>query len=248
MLKRNTNILVLMICFSMILPVTQAQERKEDKLSLSLNLNHDAFFGFNPAVTASYPVAPKTDFTFYGIQWGAGTASAWGNWTEFGLGFNMKAGDFAINPQLGFTMGNLLSSGTNQPGIVGDGIVPNLTINYDDQKIIGQLYAGYYAALRNKTAVGESTLNYAHYWLNVGGRVAPWLVLGAHYENLNLAGGKIKGGGETSSADYYKWFGPFIQVSKGVGGMRFSFGTDLTDPKTSNSSSDFYKLSFFFNF
>jgi hypothetical protein len=81
--------------------------------------------------------------------------------------------------------------------------------------------------------------------LNVGARVTPWLALGAHYENLNLTGGKIKNGGTTSSADYYKWLGPFIQVSKGAAGMRFSFGTDLTDD--TNSTSDFYKLSFFFN-
>jgi hypothetical protein len=246
MLKMNTNLSAMLIFALAIFSTTQAQEKKEDKLSISLSMNHDAFFGFNPAVTASYPVSPKTDLTFYGIQWGAGTARAWGNWTEFGLGFNVKAGDFAINPQLGFTMGNLLSSGTNQPGVIGDGIVPNLTINYDDQKIIGQLYAGYYGALRNKTARGESTLNYAHYWLNVGSRVTPWLALGAHYENLNLTGGKIKDGGTTNSADYYKWLGPFIQVSKGTAGMRFSFGTDLTDD--TNSTSDFYKLSLFFNF
>jgi hypothetical protein len=227
---------------------SMAQEKKEDKLSLSLSLNHDAFFGFNPGLTASYPVSSKTDLTFYGIQWGAGTARAWGNWTEFGLGANFKTGNFAINPQLGFTMGNLLSSGTNQRGVVGDGIVPNLTVNYDDKKIIGQLYAGYYAALRSETAAGQSTLNYVHYWLNVGGRVTPWLALGAHYENLNLTGGKINGGGTTKSADYYQWIGPFVQVSKGAGGLRFSFGTDLTKETPANSSNDFYKLSFFYNF
>lgn len=225
-----------------------AQGKKEDKLSLSLGLNHDAFFGFNPAVNAYYPLSKQTDLTFYGIQWGAGTARAWGNWTEFGLGVNIKSGNFAINPQLGFTMGNLLSSGTAQRGIVGDGIVPNLTVNYDDKKIIGQLYAGYYGALGNKTTDGETTLNYIHYWLNAGARVTPWLALGAHFENLNLAGGKINGGGTTSSADYYQWLGPFIQVSKGIGGMRFSFGTDLTKEIPANSSNDFYKLSFFFNF
>jgi len=225
-----------------------AQEKKEDKLSLSLALNHDAFFGFNPAVAASYPVNSKTDLTFYGIQWGAGTGSAWGNWTEFGLGVNIKSGNFGINPQLGFTMGSLLSSGAAQRGVVGDGIVPNLTVNYDDKKVIGQLYAGYYAAFRNETATGQSTNNYVHYWLNVGGRVTPWLALGAHYENLNLAGGKTKGGGTLASVDGYQWIGPFVQVSKGAGGMRFSFGTDLDEAATSFSDNDFYKLSFFFNF
>ena len=250
MFMRKFNLQFSAMLFLFLLTATvsvMAQEKKEDKLSLSLALNHDAFFGFNPAVTAAYPVSSKTDLTFYGIQWGAGTASAWGNWTEFGLGVNLKSGNFAINPQLGFTMGNLLSSGLNQRGVVGDGIVPNLTVNYDDSKIIGQFYGGYYAAFRNETAVGESTLNYVHYWLNVGGRITPWLALGAHFENLNLAGGQVRGGGTTKSADYYQWVGPFVQVSKGAGGMRFSFGTDLTDEKPANSSNDFYKLSFFFN-
>lgn len=249
MLKLNMRFSALLLVMLLTATVSvNAQEKKEDKLSLSLALNHDAFFGFNPAVTAAYPVGKKTDLTFYGIQWGAGTASAWGNWTEFGLGVNLKAGSFAINPQLGFTMGSLLSSGAKQRGVVGDGIVPNLTVNYDDSKIIGQFYGGYYAAFRNETAAGETTLNYVHYWLNVGGKLTPWLALGAHFENLNLAGGKIKGGGTTKSADYYQWVGPFVQVSKGAGGMRFSFGTDLTDEKPANSSNDFYKLSFFFNF
>lgn len=247
------SVLLFSILFTATVPVI-AQEKKEDKLSLSLSLNHDAFFGFNPSLSGSYPINKQTDLTFYGIQWGAGTGRDWGNWTEFGFGANFKAGDFAINPQLGFTMGNLLSSGTAQRGVVGDGIVPNLTVNYDDKKIIGQLYAGYYAALRNETApttspaAKQSTLNYLHYWVNVGGRVTPWLAIGAHFENLNLAGGKINGGGTTKSADYYQWIGPFIQVSKGAGGMRFSFGTDLTDELPANSNNDFYKLSFFYNF
>ena len=257
MFMRKFNLQFSAMLFLFLLTATvsvMAQEKKEDKLALSLALNHDAFFGFNPTVTAAYPVGKKTDLTFYGIQWGAGTASAWGNWTEFGLGVNLKSGSFAINPQLGFTMGNLLSSGTAQRGVVGDGIVPNLTVNYDDSKFIGQFYGGYYAAFRNETPqptadlASPTTLNYVHYWLNVGGRVTPWLALGAHFENLNLAGGKINPSGTTPSADYYQWIGPFVQVSKGAGGMRFSFGTDLTDPATSSSTNDFYKLSFFFNF
>jgi hypothetical protein len=82
MLKMNTNLSAMLIFALAIFSTTQAQEKKEDKLSISLSMNHDAFFGFNPAVTASYPVSPKTDLTFYGIQWGAGTARAWGNYGQ----------------------------------------------------------------------------------------------------------------------------------------------------------------------
>jgi hypothetical protein len=219
-----------------------------EKLSVSLSLNHDAFFGFNPSMALSYPINAKTDFTAYGIMWGAGTASAWGNWTEFGLGVNFKAGAFSINPQVGFTSGSLLSSGTANDGIIGDGIVPNLTVNYDNSKVIGQLYAGYYAAFKNNTKEdGETTLNYTHYWLNTGYKVKSWLALGAHFEHLYLAGGQIKGGGTQTKTDYYQWFGPFVQLNKKNVGMRFSFGKDIDKGEGTSSNSDFYKMAFFVN-
>jgi hypothetical protein len=237
-----------LFCLAFLTSQTAIAQKKEDKLSISVALNHDAFFGFNPMLSASYPISKSADFTAYGIQWGAGTASAWGNWTEFGFGVNFKAGKFSINPQLGFTMGSLLSSGAANPGIIGDGIVPNLTVNYDDGKIVGQFYSGYYAALRNKTTTaGQATNNYMHYWINAGGKLTPWLAVGAHFENLYLAGGKRFGGGSLSRTEGYQWLGPFVQISKGAAGMRFSFGTDLAG-EDAFSSNDFYKMSFFFNF
>lgn len=229
--------------------VAVAQETdKSEKLSGSLSLNHDAFFGFNPSLTLSYPVSKSTDVTFYGIIWGAGTGRSWGNWTEFGAGVNFKAGSFGINPQIGFTMGSLLSSGGANPGVIGDGIVPNLTVNYDDGKVIGQLYAGYYAALQEKTdAPGEATNNYVHYWLNAGYKVAPWFAIGAHYEHLYLSGGKRNQGGTIARLNGYNWIGPFVQVSKKAVGMRFSFGKDIDENQGTFSMNDFYKIAFTLN-
>lgn len=223
-----------------------AKAQEDDKVSVGVSLNHDAFFGLNPMATLSYDFSPKTALTFYGIQWGAGTASAWGNWTEFGLGLNFKAGTFDINPQLGFTMGSLLSSGAAQPGVIGDGIVPNLTINHGSDKFEGQFYFGYYGALRNETKVAsESTNNYIHYWLNAGFKATPWLSLGAHYESLFLSGGKPYNGGSLDRADGYTWIGPYVQLSKGDAGFRFSFGGNTDEGFAPN---DFYKMSIFFGF
>jgi hypothetical protein len=251
MFMRKSNLNRSVVLFCLLLTVGQvsfSQEKKEEKLSVGISLNHDAFFGFNPMLTATYPVSKSADLTFYGIQWGAGTASSWGNWTEFGLGVNFKAGKFAINPQLGFTMGSLLSSGAAQPGVIGDGIVPNLTVNFDDSKFLGQFYSGYYAALQNKTAIaGQSTNNYMHYWINAGVKATPWLAIGAHFENLYLSGGKTFGGGTVARTEGYQWIGPFVQVSKGAAGMRFSFGADIADEAKSFSKNDFYKLAFFVN-
>ncbi len=222
-----------------------AKAQNDDKVSVGVSLNHDAFFGLNPMATLSYDFSPKTALTFYGIQWGAGTASAWGNWTEFGLGVNFKAGTFDINPQLGFTMGSLLSSGGAQPGVIGDGIVPNLTINHDSDRFEGQLYFGYYGALRNETEAGESTNNYVHYWVNAGVKATSWLSLGAHYENLFLSGGKTNPSGSLARGDGYSWIGPYVQLSKGDAGFRFSFGGNTDEGFAPN---DFYKMSIFFGF
>ena len=244
-------ILSVAVAAMMLLTTSVVMAQKADdseKLNVSLSLNHDAFFGFNPSLAVAYPVSSKADLTAYGILWGAGTARAWGNWTEFGLGVNFKAGNFSINPQLGFTSGSLLSSGTANDGIIGDGIVPNLTVNYDNSKFLGQLYAGYYAALTDNTdAPTESTLNYTHYWLNAGYKAKSWLAFGAHFEHLYLAGGKINGGGTQVKTDYYQWFGPFVQISKKNAGMRFSLGKDIDAGAGTSSNSDFYKMSFFVN-
>lgn len=238
------------LCFLLVaaLPFGAFAQEEEDKLSIGISMNLDAFFGFNPMLTGAYPINDGLDFTFYGIQWGAGTGAAWGNWTEFGVGVNFSAGNLDINPQLGFTMGSLLSSGAAQPGVIGDGIVPNLTMNYGDDRFEGQIYAGYYGALRDETASGQATNNYIHYWINGGVKAASFMSVGAHFEELFLSGGSVNEGGSLERTDGYRWIGPYLQFSKGDAGLRFSFGGDLTDDEESFSMSDFYKMSFFMSF
>jgi len=221
----------------------QAQETDE-KVSAGLSLSLDAFFGFTPMMTVGYSLSDTDAITAYGIQWGAGTGSAWGQWTEVGIGYNKTVGDFDINPQLGFTMGSLLSSGAAQEGVVGDGIVPNLTVNYSSEKFEGQLYFGYYAALTDNTQPENATNNYVHYWVNFGYKVSQFFSFGAHYEELYLSGGSINGGGDLDRVDGYQWIGPYLQVQKGNAGLRFSFGANNVDDD-GFSQNDFYKLAFF---
>ncbi len=230
-----------------------ADESMQDKLDIGISLNMDAFFGLNPFLGASYNIDDgegksfSTDITAYGIQWGAGTGSDWGQWTEAGAGFNFGFYDGAlnINPQLGFTFGSLLSSGAADDGIVGDGIVPNITINLDTSRWEGQGYAGFYLPLRNEAneAGGQSTNRYIHWWLNLGYKVNPIVSVGAHVEELFLDGGSEI----NDRVDGYFWVGPYVQVSKGTAGMRLSFGADLDDGN-SFSMNDFYKLQFFYSF
>ncbi|NRB60181.1 MAG: hypothetical protein HRU50_09645 [Winogradskyella sp.] len=242
-MKKIFTLLFVMVAFS----VFAQEESTDDKLSVGLSLNSDMFFGLNPMMTFSYDVSDTGSLTAYGIQWGAGTGSAWGQWTEFGLGYNFSAGDFDINPQLGFTFGSLLSSGTAQEGIIGDGIVPNLTVNYDTDQFEGQLYFGYYAALSDNTEAEQFTTNYLHYWLNFGYKATSYFSFGGHVETLSFAGGSVNGGGDLDGNDVYTGVGPYVQFTKGNAGMRLSFGANIADEDDGAITDDFYKLSFFVN-
>lgn len=220
-----------------------AQE-EEEKFSFDVSLNSDQFFGFYPFFQGAYSINEKMDFTFYGILWSGGTGGGWGNWTEFGVGLNFEVSEgLSINPQIGVLGGNLLSSGAAGSAVFGDGIVPNLTINLDKEKIEGQIYGGFYAPLRNEAPTSGTTLSYLHYWANLGYKVSPLFSFGAHFEHLINTGGS----NVAESSDVYQWFGPYIQFSKPGGGpfARFSAGADLYDGGGNDS---FFKLTTGFSF
>jgi hypothetical protein len=225
-------------------PSHESMAQDEEKFSFDVSLNSDQFFGFYPFFQGAYSVSDKVDFTFYGLLWSGGTGGGWGNWTEFGLGLNFEVVDgLSINPQVGVLGGNLLSSGAAGSSVFGDGIVPNLTINLDKEKIEGQIYGGYYAPLRNEAPSNGTTLSFLHYWANVGYKVSPFFSFGAHFEHLVNTGGS----NVTESSDVYQWLGPYIQFSKPGGGpfARLSAGADLYDGGGNDS---FFKLTTGFSF
>lgn len=233
---------VAMCVLCLMLSASGAFAQDDSKFSFDVSLNSDQFFGFYPFFQGAYSVSENLDFTFYGILWSGGTGGGWGNWTEFGGGVNIAAGDgLSINPQIGFLGGNLLSSGTAGPAIFGEGIVPNLTINLEKPNVEGQIYAGFYSPLRDEAPAGGTTLSYLHYWANLGYRANNFFSFGAHFEHLvNTGGSEV-----TESTDVYQWLGPYLQFSRPSGGAfaRFSFGTDLVEGNDS-----FFKLTTGFSF
>jgi hypothetical protein len=234
-MKKITLMSILML--SVFMGYSQEDE-DDDKTSLSVALVSDTFFGFAPMVTGDYILNEKTSFTFYGIFWSGGTGSSWGNWAEFGAGVNFQVSDaININPQLGVLSGNLLSSFTEGPSVIGDGLVPNLIVGLDTEQLEGELYFGYYLPLRSE---GATTSNFIHYWANAGYKFSDFVSSGLHFEQLY-------GGADGGESSVYKWFGPYIQFSdlKGRGFLRFAAGVDLEDTPGNNS---FYKMSFGFNF
>lgn len=231
---------------------TMGPEKRDP--SFSVTLNQDNFFGFYPAFSGALPVNDTVDFTFYGILWtkpafGLGLVNQGDDlWTEFGAGvnFNLADGNLTINPQLGVTNGALLSGGAqNVAGQTtgsrfADGIVPSLTVNYGDENIEAQLYAGYYAALRQRN--GDSALDFLHTWVNAGYKFSSLVSAGAHYELLSNTRNTYPGG---ATGRVYQWVGPYVQFTLPQGYFaRFTAGTDVE----SGASGDFFKVNVGFKF
>jgi hypothetical protein len=216
----------------------------EKALDFTLSLTTDTFFGFAPMATASYALSDKLDFTAYGIFWSGGNnGGSWGNWTEAGAGLNFAITDYlSINPQLGFLGGSLISSTAAGEPVMGDGIVPNITMNLSSDNWEGQLYFGAYLSLRDEEflvanadgdLVPTTGAEYLHYWCNFGRKLNPYVSAGVHYEQLC-------GGNDNIDSELFTWVGPYVQLTEPTTGtfLRVTAGADVT------AADSFYKMTF----
>lgn len=230
------------LSFMFLLTASPVFSQTDDKFDFSVTLNSDQFFGFYPYFGGSYSLSESSAFTFYGILWSGGTGGGWGNWTEFGIGMDFTVADgLSINPSVGILNGSLLSSTAAGPSVFGEGIVPNVVIGLDKEKVEGEIYAGYYAPLRDEAPTGGSTRAYLHYWANIGFKASSFFSLGVHYEQLdNSAGSNVP-----SSVTLYQWLGPYVQFAdpNGKAFARFAGGGDLVEGNDS-----FFKITTGFNF
>jgi hypothetical protein len=218
--------------------------------SASITLNQDAFFGFYPILGAGYEVADGIDFTFYSIIWttpsfGVGAPSGFGLWTEVGLGasFRLLDDSVSITPQLGLLNGALLN-GTGE-GLAGEGIVPNLTADYDGKYAEGEFYFGYYIALRGES---DTKSNFIHYWAYaglkplalLGGAAEGLLSVGAHWEQLRYQ--RVPADGD--AFNLYRWIGPYVALALPNDiSLRFGIGWNLDKNDAATVPIDFYKAS-----
>jgi hypothetical protein len=224
-----------------------AAQQKRDS-SYTVTLNQDSFFGFNPSFSGLIPVNDTTDFSFYGTFWtkpafGLGQGNSGDDlWTEFGIGanFNLDGGKLKVKPQIGITNGSLLSGGALVRGTSAgarflDGIVPSLTVNYADDKLEGEFYGGYYAALSQRN--GNASLDFLHTWVNIGYKASSNVSFGPHYEILSNTRNTYPGGRASKT---YEWLGGYVQFALPKGFFaRFTAGADLDK----DNAGDFYKMS-----
>jgi hypothetical protein len=229
-----------------------------------VTLKQDAFFGFQTIMDASYEIADDIDFTFYTWLWtnpNFGRSSVvsgpdgdmvnsggTGLWTEFGIGLNFRFLDDAlsINPNVGMLNGALLSSETVGKDIrAGEGVVPNLVINYDDDYFTANMYLAYYLATR-----GPRARDFLHNWVSVGvkpalfdlGGVLPINSVGVHWERLDAIKNRIDSANE---GVVYNWVGPYIEFGLPRDlALRFAGGFDTVGDVSSN----FYQASVKLNF
>lgn len=134
-------------------------------MAVTMALQGDSFFGFNPAITGTYKLSSDMAIAFQAVWWtnvsGLGVHDA-NTWLETDMGVNLTYMNkqLSITPMLGFVHGMLLSSrgaffpsgdgSTNERTTAFEGIVPQVTVNWLSDRLEGEFYMGYYKGLRKE--------------------------------------------------------------------------------------------------
>lgn len=134
--------------------------------------------------------------------------------------------------------GNVEDDTLTGDGIVFDGIVPNITINYEDDQYLAQYYGGYYATARERNGILAN--DFLHTWANAGYKWSKYVSTGVHWELLENT--RSTSG---SPSTVYHWIGGFIGFTFGDGLFaRFTAGADIED----DSPGNFYKMTVGYSF
>ncbi len=176
---RVRGFLIVALLLGMVVVSGQAAAAEDDLMdttkhptSVTMALQADTFFGFNPSVYGTYGLTKDTAFAFSTTYWtdiqGLGVHDA-NPWLELDIGLNMTFFDkrLSITPMIGTVHGQLLSSrggafpkgggSRAERSTAFDGFVPSITINYLDSRFEGEFYLGYYKAGRNEGGQGGAT-------------------------------------------------------------------------------------------
>ena len=138
-------------------------------VSVTMAMQADSFFGFNPSIYGTYGltdnIALAFNFTYWTMISGVGVHdnAPWLE-TDVGLNFTFLEKRLSVTPMIGFVHGSLLSSrggffpngggSVNERTTAFEGAVPNIIANYIDNRFEGEFYLGYYKAIRSEGGSG----------------------------------------------------------------------------------------------
>jgi hypothetical protein len=220
------------------------------KTSFDVGMSTDPFFGYNILAGGAIPVTGMIDWKVYGLFWtdvGAGIGN--NPWTEFGTGatFNVLP-SLSVSTLVGVLSGNLQSN--NGRATLGEALVPNLTVNYNDGMIEGQVYAGYYKTMSTGREIRGAVDDYLHGWVSAGYIIGKNLSAGIHFEHLETLA-RYAQGSRTAldrgsyQAMIYQWMGGYVEAKfpDNKTALRFTGGID-----TVVNREHFYKMSLAMSF
>lgn len=234
---------------------TSVHAQDNDKTSFSVAFNTDAFFGFNVLAGAGIPLSDSLSLDFYGLFWTTNgfttgnTATGGGGgapWTEFGGGVTLTPVEaLSVSLYVGVLSGNLQSQ--NGRATLGEAIVPNLTVAYNDGMFEANVYAGFYKTMFAGADHRGTVNDFLHYWTSAGYVINKNFSVGVHWEQLINTAYPT---GSTSAGTWntnYSWIGPYLSVNLPDNNASLSFagGLDVLGPTTQEH---FYKMSIGLNF
>ncbi|MGE3153197.1 MAG: DUF6733 family protein [Nitrospiraceae bacterium] len=143
----------------------ESMDTTKHPVAVTMALQADSFFGFNPSVYGTYGLTDNLalafNFTYWTMISGVGVHDN-NPWLETDVGINLTLLDkrLSITPMIGFVHGQLLSSrggffpngggSVNERTTAFEGAVPNITVNYLDRLFEAEFYLGYYKAIRSE--------------------------------------------------------------------------------------------------
>jgi len=244
-MKKTIIILSAMLLFtSFTFGQDNTTEEKTKKATFAAKIVQNTAAGFFPIFFGNFETNKDFDITMYSIFW---TNGAFGNGNgndllfevAAGLGFKFLDKKLYVNPSLGFASGKWLSNDTETK--VGEGLIPSLYVNYNDDIFDIEGFLEYYKSIRDNDDI--QTRDFILNWLAPGIKAGKRVVVGAYYETLDIT----RNEDGPNNVQIYQWLGGSLKLKfdKGIA-FRVSAGSNLnTDVGLSD---EFYRVSAFIPF
>ncbi|MEN6510211.1 MAG: DUF6733 family protein [Chloroherpetonaceae bacterium] len=242
--KHYFNIIFILIFSSLTLEAQQKVEEKSDKFIVDLNL--DPIFGFYPEIYIYHSLSKNIDLNFYTTFWVSGIKDDSSEIaSEFGIGLDFKffSSDLVLTPSIGIGSGNFQSGGGRL--VVGDNIVPSLTVDIElFDKIHVEGMGIYWKSLR-KESNKRVYLDQMEWMANAEYSVSDLLDFGIYMDQYLI---KEFTNNWSDLYSVFLWLGPSLKVKVRNNYLWFSAGVDLIDyldktlPSNKKTFKDYYKL------